>query len=284
MESKNVMTERKQFPQIVSLVFNQPWAIHPAWMDAIAEIVSVHANGGMIDFDSAVSRNNAAAKAEVEIRNGIAFVPIMGTIMRRASLFSRISGAQSYGQIQDNFKAAMESDAKIICLQFDSPGGEAAGTQETADMIYQAAHQSDKTILAFSDNYMASAAYWLASQTNEIITTPDAMGIGSIGVVAKYSDTSRMERNIGMDSHVIRSGENKAVGQGPVTDRQLEIVRGMVAEVFDSFVSSVERGRGMTLSAENKDGRIYSGKGAMKVGLVDANMTLDQLIQKYGNG
>jgi signal peptide peptidase SppA len=265
--------------RVEQLVFERPWAILPAYLDAIAEIVTVRVQGGHIDFEAAEG-GNSSAKAQVTMLDGMAIVPIHGVLMRRAAWFDKISGATDVGQIQRNLRAADESDAKVIVLDIDSPGGQPTGMEETADMIYEM-RQSGKTVLAFADNLMASAAYWLGSQADEVIATTDAE-VGSVGVIARVLDTSRYERNVGLDMHVMKTGEFKAIGAGPVTERQLDVIREMRDEIFGRFVAAVERGRERKTADEVLTGRTYLGSSAIAAGLVDATMTFDALRRKYG--
>lgn len=265
--------------RIQNLVFNQPWTIIENYLQIIAEVVCSHLDKPTATPD-AIALNNSASKATTRIESGVAIVPIFGVMMRRASLFDAISGAQSDAIIKENFQSAMASSAKTVVCHFDSPGGEAIGGEEMGDMIFDAAQNSDKTIIAFTDRMMCSRAYWMASQANEVVATPDSI-VGSIGVIARIMDTSRLERNTGLDSVVLRSGPNKAPGNGPITDSQLEPMRELLNEYFDSFVGAVQRGRNMALTPEVKSGRTYSGAAALRSGLVDKTMTLDALIATY---
>jgi signal peptide peptidase SppA len=264
--------------RIQNLVFNQPWAIEEGYLQIIAEVVCSHLEGKTPE--AAANLQNQSKSSEVKIENGVAVVPIFGVMMRRASMFDAMSGAQSDARIKNNFGAAMASDAKTVICHFDSPGGDAIGSEEMGDMIFDAAQNSDKTIISYTDRMMCSRAYWMASQANEVVASPDAI-VGSIGVIARIMDTSRLEKNTGLDSVVLRSGPNKAPGNGPITDAQLEPLRELLAEYFDSFVGAVQRGRNMTLTPDVKSGRTYSGAAALRSGLVDKTMTLDALIATY---
>ncbi|MBO0155228.1 S49 family peptidase, partial [Vibrio parahaemolyticus] len=81
---------------------------------------------------------------------------------------------------QDFTQALNDPSIKAILLNIDSPGGEAKGIHELAEMIYQA--RGKKRIIAYDGGNACSAAYWIASACDEIVI--DATGCaGSIGTV-----------------------------------------------------------------------------------------------------
>lgn len=264
-------------PHVRDCVFGQPWAIHEPALKAIADIVENHITGTANPAASGLK--NESAKKEVTMVGNMAVVPIHGTIMQRASLFTEISGATTYGAILRNLQTAMDGPAKIVLLDVDSTGGEAFGCEAAADAIY--AMRGRKLMLAFTDRFMASGAYWLAAQADLVFSTPDAE-VGSIGVLAKVPDTSRMEKNLGVDHRVVRSGPNKAIGHGPVTEEQLQQVREQVEQIANSFWASVSRARGIELTSEIKSGRTWTGQNAVTQGLVDETMTFPELVKRYG--
>jgi ClpP class serine protease len=245
----------------------------------IAEVIAGHIAGKV--NPAADGLKNIAAKQEVTMVSGMAVVPIHGVLMQRASLFDNISGATSYPAIQKNMVAAMETGTKVVLLDVDSPGGEAIGCEETADMIYSMRGKG-KLLVAFTDRMMASGAYWLACQADFVFATGDSI-VGSIGALMNIPDTSRMEKNQGLDRRIIRSGANKAPGIGAVTDEQLQPARERVEECANAFWSSVERARNTELDANAKSGRTWTGLQAEKQFLIDGVMTFSALVKKYGS-
>ena len=102
----------------------------------------------------------------VSIRDGVAVIPITGPIMRYANLFTRISGATSTQELATDLQTALDSpQVRAIVLNIDSPGGEASGINELADMIH--ASRGKKPIKAYVGGTGASAAYWIASAADE---------------------------------------------------------------------------------------------------------------------
>lgn len=265
-------------PNVERAIFSTPWAIQPEVMEAMVEIVEQKLRG----LDSKEFERDPKEEKDWKpyMAGTVAVVPINGVLMRKAGMLERISGATSMTRIQSMLKESMGMEAKATMLKFDSPGGEVTGTAETGRFIRKMANSSPRPVIAFSEDRMASAAYWLASQADRVIATSDAI-TGSIGVVVRILDTSRLEKNSGLDMHVLRTGPNKATGTGAVTDEQLKVYRELRDEAFTEFIKAVESARSMKLSDEVLTGRIYSGQGALKAGLLDEVATFEEVIQSY---
>jgi signal peptide peptidase SppA len=248
-------------------------------MEAICEIIERKLAG----LDSRDFERNPKEEKDYKVykAGSVAVVPVTGVLMRRAGMLERVSGATSMMDIRRMMTEAMAMEGtKAVMLKFDSPGGEVTGTAETGRFIRQMAQSSPKPVVAFTEDRMASAAYWLASQADRVYATSDAI-TGSIGIVARIMDTSRLEKNAGLDMHVLRTGPNKAAGVGAVTDEQLAVYRELRDEAFAEFVNAVEGSRRMKLSDDVLTGRIYSGQSAVKAGLVDQVASFEEVISSY---
>lgn len=266
-------------PHVERAVFSTPWAIQPEVMDAMCEIVERK----LRSLDSQDFERNPKEEKDhkVYMAGSVAVVPVGGVLMRRAGMFDKISGATSMMDIRRMMKEAMAMDgAKAVMLKFDSPGGEVTGTAETGRFIKRLARSSPMPVVAFTEDRMCSAAYWLGAQADRVYATADAI-TGSIGVVVRILDTSRLEKNAGLDSHVLRSGPNKATGVGGVTDEQLNVYRELRDEAFAEFVGAVESSRRMKLSDDVLTGRIFTGQSALKAGLVDKVKTFEEVVDEY---
>jgi capsid assembly protease len=271
----------RQLIHVRNFIENHVWAMTEDAYMAMVEIIENHLTGKGAEIYAAISRlSGKQSESAFEMLDNVAVVPINGTIVPRGSMMADVSAASSPASIQSAFNAAMASDADVVVMDINSPGGTAQGIEETADLIYNSRKNSDKLVLAYSNGMMASGAMWLGAQADEVITSPDAT-VGSVGVITKVTDTTRKERNEGIDTHVIRSGPNKQIGAGPVTQSQLDVMKGIADQFFGSFVGAMERGRGKKMNDDVKTGRVYLGKQAMDAGLVDRTSTFNDLINTY---
>lgn len=204
-----------------------------------------------------------------------AVISINGVIARNVPPFlADMLGIVSLDVVDEALDAAA-NDATIdqIVLRIDSPGGASAAWPETAQMIRRATEA--KPVVAFVEEMGASAAYALASQTNEIIASPTAL-VGSIGTMITLRDSSKMFDRIGIRFHHLATGEFKAVGApgNEITESQLEYVRGLVSAMHERFASAVQTGRRLSPNqfADVADGRLFVANDALKNGLVDRLM------------
>jgi ClpP class serine protease len=99
--------------------------------------------------------------------DGIAIIPIEGTLVHKAYGMDAVSGMRSYIEIQQEIEdAATDPAVKGILLDVDSPGGEVAGIFELADTIHSA--RSAKPILSVANSNALSGAYLLASGAQRV--------------------------------------------------------------------------------------------------------------------
>jgi signal peptide peptidase SppA len=177
----------------------------------------------------------------------------------------------------------MESDmVTAIVLNIDSPGGNAEGIKEFADVIYNARMTKKKPIYSMANFTAGSAAYYLGSQADKFYATDSAL-VGSIGVVAVHTETSQKDAKEGIKRTILTVGKHKAEGNPhePLTDEAKSHHLDIMQEVYDQFVGDVARGRGISEETVLKDfgqGRAYKAKTAHKRGMVDGILTLDNLV------
>jgi signal peptide peptidase SppA len=283
-----------RYSSVVRAVFGSVWAIQPEKLEAIAAFVSMKAQGG--DSDPAVI---AAIRAENEIAaararsmqtdkpGSVAVLPLFGIINQRYS--GDFSGPQgtSVQEFTQQFRAAMnDPNVKAIVIDVDSPGGSVSGVDELAAEIYNARKQGTKKITAVSDCLMASAAYYIASQANEVCVSPSSL-TGSIGVYQLHEDDSTALENLGVKFTFISAGKYKVEGNSfqPLDDEARTAMQAIVDDFYDSFTKAVARGRGVAVKNVRNgfgEGRCLTAQDAVKQGLADRVATLDEVLSKYG--
>ena len=139
-------------PRAFELAASRSWLMLPDALDNLMAIADRQGEPEALEARIGKPLENARS---VTVRDGIAVIPVTGPIMRYANLFTRISGATSTQELATDLQAALD-DPKIkgIVLNIDSPGGEASGINELADMIY--AVRERKPIKAYGGGYVAS--------------------------------------------------------------------------------------------------------------------------------
>lgn len=200
----------------------------------------------------------------VEVRDGVAIIPVDGVIARHTNLFSQISGGVSIETLATDLHAAL-ADPTItgIVLNVDSPGGEANGVGEFAAMV-RAAHER-KPVVAYVGGTAASAGYYLASAAGEVVVAADAI-LGNIGVVMGVPDPDkRASRTL-----EFVSSQSPHKRPDPRTEGGRSRLQATVDALADVFIGAVAGYRGLTPDAVAAlGGDVLIGQAAIAAGLAD---------------
>ena len=275
-----VSSDTGRLRRIASGFTKLPWLIEEDKFDSLVEIIN-HENSvkGSTAIDTKQSDKYAAVGELVEVAGGawyrrsnsLAIIPIQGTIFPKGNFFSSFSGSLSAQGIISSVMACSD-DPKVNTILFDvdSPGGYVAGVPECADVIYNA-RKDVKIVSHVSEAY--SAAYYLASQSNEIVVTKSG-GVGSIGVLTIHKSIARLNEDNGIDVTIIRIPEWKAEANPyeKLTESAKKNILEEIGGVYDDFVSAVARGRKVEASDVKKNygkGRTLNAEDGLKTGMVD---------------
>jgi protease-4 len=197
-----------------------------------------------------------------------------------SSLFS--AGSPGSEEIASSIEAiGNRDDVGAVLLVVNSPGGSVVATRE----IYDAVKNLDKPKVAYFREVAASGAYYVSTGTDYIVSDPDAL-TGSIGVITTVTDLSGLLDKLGVNVTEVKSGPHKDIGSSfrNMTPEEMEIMQGIVGEIYGEFRSVVLANRkgkiDMSKFDEITDGRILTGRQALKAGLVDAVGTKKDAIMK----
>lgn len=207
---------------------------------------------------------------EVTVQNGVAKIPVVGTIVRRANLFSEISGGVSTEMIAKDFATAYnDNTVHSILFVFDSPGGEATGINELAGAIREKRDLGEKRIESYCDGDCASGAYWLASATS-LITTDPTSAVGSIGVVSRVRNPEAAGKKQTLEFWNSRSPRKRI---DPNSYDGQAAIQEYIDDMGDEFIRAVADNRGVSFEEVERDfgqGFVMTGRRAVEVGLADA--------------
>jgi len=258
-------------PHILQAVYTSPWAITREGWSAVHQIVQAHHAGQPVPkFDAEPEEDffgNPLPTMQVT-DDGVAIIPICGTLMNHAGLLEKMCGACSYDDIRRDLDTALGVRAlQKIVLHIDSPGGTCNGAQETADKISRI-RESGIRIEAVSDSQMCSAAYDLAAGCHSISITNTTV-CGSIGVILALLDESLAYEMQGLSRELIVSGPLKGTGfpGTKLSDDQRAYLQRTVDAYFGMFKNHVLRYR--PTNDEALQGQCFIGEQAYAAGLVD---------------
>jgi len=166
---------------------------------------------------------------------------------------------------------ARDRSVPAVIVSIDSPGGAVAGGQSLHDAIARVA--AAKPVVAVMRGTAASAGYMVALPAARIFAEPSTL-TGSIGVILEAGEVSGLLSKLGISVEALASGplKDQPSYTRPLTPQGREYLNGLVADLFDQFVTMVAEGRHMDKDAVRKlaDGRAYTGRQAVQLGLVDA--------------
>lgn len=212
------------------------------------------------DAAAAVGSVPAQPDRLYRVQDGIAIIPITGALTSRPGYFD-IGYATSYGMLVTQFTLAAEDPSvRAIVAAVSSPGGTVDGILEAAAAIRAAREQ--KQVMAVVNGIAASAAYWLASQADEIVLNNDLALVGSIGVYTMHIDMSKLLSRFGLDVTLIASGRHKVEGNPfePLPAGVRERIQTEIDDLRLMFAREVALGRGDRLTSDlalQTEARVY---------------------------
>ncbi len=293
-----------EYPRVAEYIASVPWLVEDGYLDLIKsrvdgsltveEVAQRKELADQLKQERDASPAAVAARAGTRIEGtrravmregGVAILPITGPIFRYANLFTAFSGATSTQLLSTDFQSLVENqDVQAILLSIDSPGGEAFGIGELANMIKAGGEQ--KPVVAYVSGMGASAAYWLASAAQEIIADQTAI-IGSIGVVLTVRDMKRAEKQRGIDSHEIVSKQSPRKRLDPSSEEGRAALQETADEMAQVFIERVAENRGVsveTVLADFGQGGVMVGRRAVAAGLADRIGSFESLLTEMAGG
>lgn len=176
-------------------------------------------------------------------------------------------------------QAAANPAIKAVVVHVNSPGGSVVASDE----IYRAFVEFEKPIVIWMGERAASGGYYISCGGDYIVAHPNTL-TGSIGVISQFVNAEGLMEKIGVEVVVITSGPHKDIGSPfrEMTEEERELWGAITDEIYGGFVELVAQARDLPLETvrELADGRVYTGRQALEVGLVDAVGTLKDAIAK----
>ncbi len=165
---------------------------------------------------------------------------------------------------------AKSDKVKGVIIRIDSPGGTTAGSEAVYEAVRKIA--KDKPVAAVMDTVAASGGYITAIAADHIVARGNTI-TGSIGVIFSFPEVSKLLDTLGIKMEELKSGELKAEPSPykPVSDKVRAVSMEMVKDGYDWFTGLVAERRAIPLPrvVELADGRVYTGRQAIAVKLID---------------
>jgi len=235
--------------------------------------------GKKIKYVSLSKYNTLADLDESSEKDKIAIIHAEGEIIYGSDETGIISEKKYLGMLT---KIRNDKNIKAVVLRVNSPGGNAFSSEAIWRELEKIKEAGKPVIASFGD-YAASGGYYIAAGADRIIAEPNTL-TGSIGVFMILPNATKLlNEKIGINFDTIKT-HPFATGFSPVvelTDKEKAILQESTLDIYDLFIERVSTGRKMTVEAtkEIAQGRVWTGKRAKEIGLVDELGNLEDAIR-----
>lgn len=264
--------------RIIENVFYKPWYMSGQEHQAVALLVLNKLNS-MSNGEQVYRANQSLEDLERELgdfipevpksrldENGIAHVPIVGTMSKRVSNLERVCGVTDTDVLKSEIKGFQKQGAKGFFFLCQSGGGLSMGTHELSELIAGL----DVPTASFTDEMEGSAAYYALVGVDNKFMSPSAV-VGSIGTYIGWYDYKDLLDQLGYQwNPVISEGsEFKAAGAGPeLSEKHRAYFQDMTNQMNNTFKRQVTKYRPQ-VEEETMKGQVLLSGNAVQQGLVD---------------
>lgn len=172
---------------------------------------------------------------------------------------------------QEIRRAYKDKDVKAIVLRVNSPGGSALASEIIWNELENAKAAGKKIVTSMGD-YAASGGYYISCNSDAIVAEPTTL-TGSIGVFGMIPSVQRcLESKLGVTIDVVKTNAHSDfLSYRPMTEEEYTALQCSVDQTYDTFLTRVSDGRGLTKAQVDSigQGRVWSGADALQLGLVD---------------
>ncbi|MDO3661165.1 signal peptide peptidase SppA [Bacillus sp. C28GYM-DRY-1] len=230
--------------------------------------------GAQTDLASLTDESHEKTLENGSLSSKIAVLEVSGTIQDNGDSSSLLGSAgYNHRTFLKNLERAKDDKAvKGIVLKVNSPGGGVYESAEIHKKLEEINKETKKPIYVSMGSMAASGGYYISTAADKIFATPETL-TGSLGVIMESVNYSKLADKLGISFETIKSGAHKDImsPSREMTKEEKNIMQSMVDHSYEGFVSVISEGRGMSKAEVKKiaDGRVYDGRQAKKLNLVD---------------
>lgn len=258
-------------PYLASRLYGTPLLIARPKLEVILGVVARKLAGDTLATPPPANVD-AGMNGALQSLEGIAVIPVLGTLVRRSSYIGAASGLTSYHDIEAMAEQAFSDPmVKAVLLEIDSSGGEAGGVFDLAQRLRALSQTSGKPLWAIADEAALSAAYAIACAADRLWLTRTAE-VGSIGVVAVHVDESVADAKAGLNYTFLHAGAHKVDGHphAPLPAPVAADIQADIEQLHTQFIALVAGFRRLSVDAiRDTEARVYRGEAALQAGLAD---------------
>ncbi len=230
-------------------------------------------------------QSNLAPGHFMAVRQQIAVIRVTGIITARYDpWFHDIYDYVALDMMIDQVKKVLADEAiKAIVFFIDSPGGDVTGTNEFAQLLYEA--RKTKPLIAYVIGSMCSGALWAFSACHMVFADPTAR-LGSVGVVSQFVDQSKYYDRQGVKFMEVVSTRSPNKRLNPVKGEGLKQTIKLLDDIADVFINGLAKHYDVTYEQimENfGQGSVFVGQTALQLGMCHALISFEELISQLQN-
>lgn len=289
-EPQNPTRDQAPGPVQPIQIINNPAPAKPfpwTWLWSALALICFAGILGLVTGAAVVSSSPSGTKSsglqevlvdgEGSAEKKIAAIPIQGVIME-----SMGSGPGTVSTVKKTLEAIKEDDSVVgVLLVIDTPGGGVTASDRIYHDLLTFKKESGLPVHSVFLDISASGGYYVAMASDHITAHPTTV-TGSIGVISKFFNVSQAMDKIGVSINVIKSLNEKGeisfkdIGSPyrPMRPEERALLQALITEMWERFTEVVAEGRKGKLTADQvkklADGRVFTGKQALKLKLVDA--------------
>lgn len=264
-------------------------AINMGWVDELASAEAFRLK--MIDTVGKATEGNSykqvslydyqslmSTQADLFIEDTVAIIVAKGTILNGNQAAGQIGGESTSKLLR---KARFDDKVKAVVLRVDSPGGSAFASEQIRQEVL-ALKTAGKPVVVSMGSYAASGGYWISASADYIYATPTTLtgSIGIFGMITTFED-SLSSLGIHTDGVATSQWAGISVAKG-LTPEIKSVIQRHIERGYHDFISLVAEERDMSLEAVDAiaQGRVWSGRKALELGLIDELGDLDNAVAK----
>mgnify|MGYP003588729545 CR=1 FL=1 len=179
-----------------------------------------------------------------------------------------LRSSQEFARQAEEF--GRDDGIKAVVVRIDSPGGGVAASQEIYASLAEL--KKKKKVVVSMGSVAASGGYLVACAADKIVANPGTI-TGSISAIMHFANAESLMEKIGLKSSVVKSGKFKDIGSPvrPMTTEEQALIQDLVDDTYDQLLEVISRDRKIPREALKQlaDGRVFTGRQAQKLGLVD---------------
>lgn len=177
-----------------------------------------------------------------------------------------------------------DDDVKAVVFRVNSPGGSADASEQIWHAMKMLQDKGLPVVVSMGD-YAASGGYYISCNADYIYAEPTTL-TGSIGIFGTVPNLSKIREKIGLDVDAVSTNKHAGLTTNAVINgmnpQEMALMQSMVERGYDLFTRRCADGRGMTQDEIKKigEGRVWLGKDALEIGLVDSLGNINDAVAK----